>query len=330
MRKPKREFELIWVFEPFERDSTFCTRRMFGALAAYLQGRMVMLLAEDPGEKSYRGKKYPFDIWNGILLPTFREHHASLNKDFSALKQHPVLGKWLYLPLTEEDFESTVREIGDLIAQGDERFGIEPNLREEKKEGWQEKKHIKNSRQAIGVETMQIREALESDLADVLAVERAAFGREDESLLVAKLLKDVSAKPTLSLLAYEEDNAVGHILFTKARLESKLDVSVYLLAPLAVRPNFQKQGIGEGLIKHSLKSLSDLKVDLVFVLGYPDYYRRHGFEAAGKYGLEATYPIPPKNSEAWRVMALSPDILGKFKGKVICADKLNKPEYWRE
>lgn len=132
-KKGRKEFTMTWAFEAFDRDPTFCEKRMFGCLAAYRQGRMVMVLAEDPGERSYRGKKYSFDIWNGILLPTEKEYHGSLIQEFSGLVSHPVLGKWLYLPASDENFETRAREIGSRIAQGDARFGIEPKVRISKK-----------------------------------------------------------------------------------------------------------------------------------------------------------------------------------------------------
>ena len=65
---------------------------------------------------------------------------------------------------------------------------------------------------------MQIREALKTDLNDVLTIERLAFGYDKEANLVGELLHDPSAKPLLSLLAFKKDRAVGHILFTAARL----------------------------------------------------------------------------------------------------------------
>jgi len=128
-KKQKKEFASTWVFETFDRDPTFCTRRMFGCLGAYVQGRMVMVLTEDPGDQSYRGKKYAYDIWNGIMLPTDRCHHESLIKEFGVLRSHPVLGKWLYLPAEDENFEILAREIGMRIAQGDPRFGVEPEIK---------------------------------------------------------------------------------------------------------------------------------------------------------------------------------------------------------
>jgi putative acetyltransferase len=71
-------------------------------------------------------------------------------------------------------------------------------------------------------------------------------------------------------------------------------------------------------------------VDLVFVLGNPEYYPSFGFKPAGNLGFDEPYPIPEKNADAWMVQALRPGAIGTIGGKIICADKLNKPEYWRE
>ena len=179
-------------------------------------------------------------------------------------------------------------------------------------------------------ENMQIREALDSDLTDVLSIERAAFGEEDEAELVQNLLNDSSAQPLLSLVAFQDDRPVGHILFSKAHLSNNPTISIAILAPLAVIPEAQKQGIGGKLIERGMQLLSQSGVDLVFLAGYPSYYTRHGFQPASPLGLEPTYPMPEEYPDAWMVRALRPDILGSVSGKVICADALNKPEYWRE
>ena len=177
---------------------------------------------------------------------------------------------------------------------------------------------------------MFIREAVESDLDDVLSVERGAFGSDEEANLVKALLGDPSARPFVSVLAFQEHRAVGHILFTKAELDPEAPLSLSILAPLAVLPDSQKQGIGGKLIDYGLEVLSKCGTDLVFVLGYPEYYQHWGFRPAGSLGLHAPYPIPETNVDAWRVKALHSKAFGTFAGKVICADALNKPEYWRE
>lgn len=179
--------------------------------------------------------------------------------------------------------------------------------------------------------TIEIREAAKYELDDVLSVERAAFDSNEEAELVSALLDDPSAQPALSLLAWKSDRAVGHILFTAARLtETQNTASISLLAPLAVIPEAQKQGIGTQLIERGFQLLSQAGVELVFVLGYPTYYPRHGFKPAGPLGFETPYPILEEQATAWMVQALRPNLLGIVSGKVVCADALNQPEFWRE
>lgn len=176
-----------------------------------------------------------------------------------------------------------------------------------------------------------IREAVGADLNEVLSIERLAFGYDKEADLVRDLLNDKSAKPLYSLLAFIGAKAVGHILFTSARLQgAQNDTSIALLAPLAVLPEFQKQGVGGQLIKSGLQHLADAGVDLVFVLGHPGYYPRYGFKTAGVLGFEAPYSIPEACADAWMVQELRQGVIGSVSGIVKCADMLDKPEHWRE
>lgn len=176
---------------------------------------------------------------------------------------------------------------------------------------------------------MRIERASEADLDVIMQVHREAFAREDEALLVAALLRDPTAQPATSLLAYEGDRAIGHVLFTKMVIsDSPFDVSSAILAPLAVVPSFQRKGVGRALIEHGTRLLASTGVKYVFVLGEPGYYTRFGFLPAIPHGLHAPYQIVPE--EAWMVRSLVPNFLGTVSGRVVCASSLAKPEYWRE
>jgi predicted N-acetyltransferase YhbS len=107
-------------------------------------------------------------------------------------------------------------------------------------------------------------------------------------------------------------------------------LSIRLLAPLAVLPEVQAQGVGRKLIEKGLDHLRDAGVDLVFVLGHPDYYPRCGFMPAGVLGFEAPYPIPEEHAGAWMVQALKNGVIGRVKGKVQCSEVLDQPQHWRE
>lgn len=177
---------------------------------------------------------------------------------------------------------------------------------------------------------MYIRETLDSDIDDILMIETLAFGSSDESRLVKNLLNDSSAIPLLSLMALEERNPVGHILFTSARLVDTVhNAKIVILAPIAVVPDSRNRGIGGKLINKGLEILSLAGIDLVFVFGAPLFYQKHGFKPACQYGLEPPYPIPKKNSDYWMVQALNPGVLGSVTGRVKCADSLDLPGNWR-
>jgi len=175
-----------------------------------------------------------------------------------------------------------------------------------------------------------IREALGSDLDDVMAIERAAFGSHEEADLVGDLVADSSAAPLVSLLAFRNGRAVGHILFTRLGLEAPAAPAMSILAPLAVVPDCQRQGIGSRLVERGFQVLAERGIALVFVLGYPGYYRRFGFRPAAALGFDAPYPIAPRHADAWMVRELQPGVIGTCAGRVVCADSLSRPQYWRE
>ena len=117
---------------------------------------------------------------------------------------------------------------------------------------------------------MIMRETTDADLKDILFIEREAFKSDKEAQLTKDLLNDSSAKPLISLIAYVDEKPTGHILFTKGYLHSKSKkLMIYILAPLAVVPEFQKKGVGGALIQKGLAFLSKVNIGLVFVLGHP-------------------------------------------------------------
>lgn len=179
-----------------------------------------------------------------------------------------------------------------------------------------------------------IREATPSGSEAITEVIRSAFpGPEGDDIaqLVLDLLVDPTARPLLSLVAEIDSRIVGHVLFTHVRLSpADRDVTASILAPLAVAQDFQGQGIGGELIEEGWKRATEAGTGLVFVLGHPGYYPRHGFAPAGVRGFEAPYPIPAEHADAWMVRAVSEGVLDRASGQVICADALMDPRHWAE
>lgn len=180
----------------------------------------------------------------------------------------------------------------------------------------------------------EIRPAKAIDTEAVLRINRMAFG-DDKGIevadLVAGLLVDPSAEPTLSLLAMADGQAIGHVLFTHVELpDAESPTLATLLAPLAVIPEFQSRGIGAALIADGLSRLKDSGIHLVFVLGHPGYYPRCGFQRACPLGFHALYQEPGTPNDAWMVHELVPGALGSASGGIKCAVVLDQLRHWRE
>lgn len=105
---------LMWILEPLERDAGYMHRKMFGADAAYLDGLLYLIVADRD------------DPWNGVMVCTSQERHAALMADMPSLVPHPVLGKWLYLPQTDDAFEATAAALAGLAVARDPRLGVAP------------------------------------------------------------------------------------------------------------------------------------------------------------------------------------------------------------
>lgn len=115
-KKPKTH-PLLWVIEPLMEEPSYLEKPMFGCLAVYLHGRLMVALAS--GEEP----------WNGLLIPTEHQFHVSIQKEFKDVVQHSILKKWLYLSEATEDFETVASEVVEAIRMNDERFGVEPKER---------------------------------------------------------------------------------------------------------------------------------------------------------------------------------------------------------
>jgi putative acetyltransferase len=130
---------------------------------------------------------------------------------------------------------------------------------------------------------VEIREERPADYGEVAAIHRAAFGGDDEAVLVEALRK--SGDAAISLVAASEGRCVGHVLF------SRLDAPVrsLALAPLAVRREWQREGIGSALVEAGLAHARKDGFQAVFVVGSAAYYERFGFSVDAARGFSSPY-----------------------------------------
>lgn len=157
---------------------------------------------------------------------------------------------------------------------------------------------------------MVIRSERPADAATVRSINEAAFGRPDEADLIDRLRAEGAV--LLSLVAERAAQAVGHILFSRMWVDPPgLPIPAVALAPMAVRPEHQRQGIGAALIRAGLEDLRTKGEQIVLVLGHPDYYRRFGFSPGKARNLE--HPFPPA---AFMALELIPNSPSGIRGKV--------------
>lgn len=171
---------------------------------------------------------------------------------------------------------------------------------------------------------MLIRPEQPEDFEAINEVNRLAFERDNEAQLIERLRDREDYHPGLSLVAVAGKLIVGHILFSPIVIVSgSKRVPALALAPLAVRPNRQQQGIGTELVEQGLAACRKLGHHIVVVLGHPELYPRFGFKLASKCNITAPFPVP---DEAFMVLGLTPGALVGVEGMVEYPEPFNEVE----
>jgi putative acetyltransferase len=155
----------------------------------------------------------------------------------------------------------------------------------------------------------------------VRSVNELAFGQATEADLVVRLQQACTG--SLSLVAEDDDGVVGHILFTPVLVESAGRRVVGMgLAPMAVLPDRQRQGIGSALVRRGLEILHDRSCPFVVVVGHPEYYPRFGFERASTHGLTSQWEGVP--DAAFMVSILDVNAMAGVAGVAKYRDEFNE------
>jgi putative acetyltransferase len=147
-----------------------------------------------------------------------------------------------------------------------------------------------------------IRTERPEDAARVRQINELAFGQPLEATLVDRLRENCS--DALSLVA-DDDGVIGHMLFTPVVIDANgRRVTGMGLAPMAVHPDRQRQGVGSQLVERGLALLRERACPFVVVVGHPEYYPRFGFERASRHALSSQWD--GISDEAFMVLILDP------------------------
>ena len=160
------------------------------------------------------------------------------------------------------------------------------------------------------------------DASRIRVVNEMAFGQPTEADIVDRLRQ--ACGDSLSLVA-EDDVVVGHILFTPAVVEGSASRVVGMgLAPMAVIPERQRQGIGSALARRGLEMLRERGCPFVIVLGHSDYYPRFGFERASAHGLKCQWDSV--SDAVFMVLILDANTMQGVSGVVKYRSEFNEAE----
>ncbi len=144
---------------------------------------------------------------------------------------------------------------------------------------------------------MIIRQEKQNDYIKIKEVVKNAFeGAEhsdgNEYNLVDKLRLSSKFVKELALVAEENDEIIGHIMFTEVKVGEKTGLA---LAPLSVLPKQQKKGVGTALMNKAHKLAKEMGYEFSVVLGSKKYYERVGYKPANQYGILAPFDVPSEN-----------------------------------
>jgi len=155
---------------------------------------------------------------------------------------------------------------------------------------------------------MNVRFEQPGDIEKIRLINLEAFETETEANLVDALRN--TAVELISLVAEENGEVIGHILFSPAILG---DLKIMGLAPMAVLPGWQSKGVGTKLINAGLQACEEAGYESVVVLGHAGYYPRFGFVPSVNFGIKSEYDVPP---EVFMVKELQEGALNGVTGTV--------------
>lgn len=174
---------------------------------------------------------------------------------------------------------------------------------------------------------MNDRPETNEDREAIRRVNQQAFGGDIEANLVDALRDGGFVE--VSLVAVVNEEIVGHILFSRVTIVTDAGfakdtetLEALSLAPMAVLPSHQRQGVGTKLVEAGLKICREQNHKIVVVLGHPEFYSQFGFSAELAQRLDS----PFGGGEAWMALELVPGALETVKGRVEYSSPFNQLE----
>ncbi len=150
--------------------------------------------------------------------------------------------------------------------------------------------------------TIKIRKEEQADYERVEEITRSAFWNLyipgcNEHYLVHIMRSHKDFLPELDLVIEVDNQVIGNIMYTKARLvdESGEEKDILTFGPVCILSEYQRMGYGKKLIEYSFEQASALGYDTIVIFGNPNNYVSRGFKSCKKYNVcleNGTFPSP--------------------------------------
>lgn len=151
---------------------------------------------------------------------------------------------------------------------------------------------------------------------------------EEEGRLIERLTRDLvlaeDGRDIVGFVAELEGRIVGGIFFSRLFFED--GPSATLLAPVAVHPDVQRQGVGQALIRYGLDEMASRGAEVAITYGDPAYYGKFGFELLSEDTVAGPFPLSLPHG--WLGQSLGREPLKPIKGRPWCVAAFEDPKYW--
>lgn len=153
----------------------------------------------------------------------------------------------------------------------------------------------------------------QGDAAQIDTLLDLTFGSERTMKTVYRLREGVAHLKSLAFVVRDPAGALlGSIRYWPVAIGDDA-VPAVMLGPVAVHPDYQGQGIGRALIRHSLYAATRQGHRICVLVGDKPYYEPFGFRNATDHGLEMPGWV---ERERFQIMELAPGALEGLAGMV--------------
>ncbi len=176
---------------------------------------------------------------------------------------------------------------------------------------------------------MEIRYAEKIEKESINKIILSAFSSNEGKILVQvvdEIIQKQNKTEIISLTAKINDEIVGFISFSPIFFTPEINITGYILAPLAVLPRLQNQGVGSELVNKGINILRRDGLDFLFVYGDPKYYGKFGFNQDDSKIFIPPYPL--KYPNGWLVINFTQEKVYKSEIKFSCIDALSSKDLW--